>query len=248
MKILLQSNIWNEYGYTRFLNSIIDQHIVFQEVDLIPFTEEFQQEVNIEPTVIFGSNRFVNVCRAKGYPTFKSFEPIEDFYPKRFWINGNGEWVKWGDLKIETPKFIKPKTEKFFTGLVVEKQEDLEKVQLATSFIENEDDELIWVADPVRIVQEIRFFIIGGKIITASKYKDHGIVKHQEVFKEGIPFYAYMIAEMILEEGGNIDNAFVMDLGLTLHDDWRIVELNNLNSAGLYECNTDAIIRALQFL
>ena len=41
-------------------------------------------------------------------------------------------------------------------------------------------------------------------------------------------------------------DAYVMDLGLT-DDGWKIVELNNLNSAGLYECDTDAIIRTLEF-
>jgi hypothetical protein len=131
---------------------------------------------------------------------------------------------------------------------LVEKQEDLEKIQLATSFIDNENDELIWVSDPVQISREIRFFIVGGQIVTASQYKEYGVAKHQAVSKTGIPFYAYMMAEMFLEEKGSIDDAFVMDLGFTTHNDWRIVELNNFNSSGLYECNTDAIIRALQFL
>lgn len=247
MKILLQSNIWKEYAYDRLIDSIHNANVEYQEVGLIPFTEDFQEKVIIEPTVIFGSNRFVNVCRMKGYPTFKSFDPIEEFYPKEFWINGNGEGVKWGDLKIDTPKFIKPKTEKFFTGILVEKQEDLEKIQLATSFIDNENDELIWVADPVRIIKEIRFFIVGGKVITYSQYKENGLVKHKELpFLE--VFEAAEMVGLILLNYGSIDDAFVMDLGLTDDNKWSIVELNNFNSSGLYECNTDAIIRALQFV
>lgn len=46
---------------------------------------------------------------------------------------------------------------------------------------------------------------------------------------------------------GGIDNAFVMDLGRT-GDTWKIVELNNINSAGLYETDTNAIVSALNHL
>jgi hypothetical protein len=46
---------------------------------------------------------------------------------------------------------------------------------------------------------------------------------------------------------GSIDDAFVLDLGL-VGDTWRIVELNNVNSSGIYECDTDAIVRAFKQL
>lgn len=247
MQILAQTNIWKEYNYDRLIQSIIERNIPLQEVGLIPFTENFQEEITIEPTVVFGSNRFVNVCRIKGYPTFKSFDPIEDFYPRDAWINGNGQWIKWGELKIDSPKFLKPKTEKFFTGLVVEKQEDLEKVQLASSFLANEDDELIWVTNPVNIKREIRFFVIKGQIVTASQYRRNGQVEHK--LSEWVyDTSAWAAVTDILSNRGMIDDAFVMDMGLTDEGKWLIVELNNFNSSGLYECNTDAIVSALQIL
>jgi len=83
MQFLLQRNIWNEPGYARLLDSI-QQRSSYEEVELIPFTTEFVQPVQRAPDVIFGSNRFVEVCRGRGYPVFKSFAPDDAFYPGGF--------------------------------------------------------------------------------------------------------------------------------------------------------------------
>ena len=36
MRFLLQKNIWNEYGYSRLYNSIIDHGHILEEVHVIP--------------------------------------------------------------------------------------------------------------------------------------------------------------------------------------------------------------------
>jgi hypothetical protein len=247
MKWLLQKNIWNEYGYFRFMNSIRDAGIDFEEVNLIPFTENFEKEINFTPTQIFGSGRFVNVCRKLGFNTYRSFDPIEDHYPHQYWVNGIGKDIKWGNLfnyDFTFPKFIKPYTEKFFTGKLIECVGDLNKVQLASSFITNDDDELVRISDAVNIKQEARFYIIGGEVITGSYYRKNGQVyhyrvePHEDVFKE---------CRLMINIFGSIDDAFVLDLGL-VGDTWKIVELNNVNSSGIYECDTDAMVRAFKHL
>lgn len=248
MHVLTQKNIWNEYGYDRLLNSFDRNGIRYTEVNVIPFTDELDKAIDFTPDYIFGSNRFVNICRIKGYHTFPSFKPVEDFYDKDYYINGNGYWCKWKDLKISDPKFIKPLTEKFFTGRIVENQNDLNKIQLATSFIDNEDEELIWVTDPVQIYNEVRFFVIGGEVITGSLYKIKGNNKQKRIDYMHPAWYACVD----ILKTGIISDGFVIDLGQINRDDcsssWKIVELNNINSAGLYECDTDAIVRALKQL
>jgi hypothetical protein len=253
-KWLFQKNIWNEYGYDRLLNSAQDAGIEYDEVHVIPFTETLEPEINYVPKYVFGSNRFINVCRSKGFPTFKSFKPIEDFYPKSDWINGDGFDIRWGELKkadgdFLRPCFIKPYTEKFFTGKVYQSLDDIEKTQLATSFIENEDDELIRVSNAIQIYNEIRFYIIGGQIISGSYYKMGGQNKQTRIDSKLHP--AWIACQNILSTGF-IDDAFVMDLGQIDKDwsemNWKIVELNNINSSGLYETDTDAIISAFKHL
>jgi hypothetical protein len=238
MRFLLQKNIWNEPGYERLLDSI-RRRSQYEEVELIPFTTDFVQPAQVTPDVIFGSNRFVEVCRSKGFPVFKSFDPDEDFYPRRYWLNGEGEFQKLKDLRIDRPVFLKPKSEKFFTGLVVHCQEDLQKIQFTSS--ENEAEEWIWVSSPANIGEEIRFFIVDGKAVTASRYKNKGIAQHQ-LTPSTHP--AWLFVEEVLSHG-SVDSAFVMDAGLT-PDGWFIIELNNFNSSGLYCCETDRIVEALE--
>lgn len=254
-KWLIQKNIWNEYGYERFIQSMHDNDVDFEEVHVIPFTDTFDKEIDFTPTQIFGSGRFVNICRDRGFNTYKSFKPFEDFYTKHDWINGDGEDMTMGDFRdnynVDYPVFIKPYTEKFFTGLVIDNNEDKEKIQLASSFIEDENAEIIRISPFKAIFQEARFYIINGEIITGSIYKVNGIGHHKKLDKD---HPAWEQCKNILA-GGFIDDAFVIDLGclentqyLSKPYNWKIVELNNINSSGLYECDTDVIVRAFKYL
>lgn len=256
MKLLLQKNIWQEYAYERFLKSLSDAEIDFLEVNVIPFTDDFETEVDFIPHAIFGSGRFVNICRAKGFPTFKSFEPIDEFYPWCKWINGvprlerKNSTVKLKDLKavlggMNRPMFVKPYTEKFFTGLVLEKPEDVDKIQLASSFIADEGEELVRITPAENIYEEIRFFIVNRQIVSASVYKVKGQAKQYRIDSS---HDAWRCCENLLHHYGAIDKAFVMDLGRVDSGDWLIVELNNINSSGLYQIDTDAFARAIKHL
>lgn len=250
-KWLLQNNIWQEYDYNRFVDSIRNAGIDFSMVDLIPFTENFVQDVDFIPDMVFGSNRFVEVCRSYGMKTFKSFDPIELFYPEEYWLNGEGSDMKIKDLKnllTSGDIFIKPYREKLFTGTVISTCLDLDKIQFATSFVDDLEDEKIRVSSAVKLYQEARFYIIGGVPISASVYRDRGQAKQFELPPES---GAWTKCKEILKHG-SIDDAFVMDLGLTNKvnkpENWKIVELNNINSTGLYKTNTDAIVSALKNL
>lgn len=246
MKVLYQKNIWDEYNYDRFIKSLQENGFDLQEVNIIPFTDQFQEDVKLKNIdYVFGSTRFCRLCREKGLPVFKNFDPIENFYYDQYWMNGDGYSCKLGDIKLDgTPLFLKPFTEKFFTGCLVEKEGDLDKIQLCTSFIENEYNELVWVSSPKNIYNEIRFFIIGEQIITASYYKEKGQKKQYRIDET---HEAWDTCKRILHSNGYIDDAFVIDLGYN-GEMWKIVELNNFNSSGLYETNTDAIARALFYL
>ena len=244
MHFLLQKNIWGEYGYDRFVDSVIRAGISYQMVNSIPFTEEFDEEITHEPDHCFGSTRFINVCRKKGMKVFPTFYPgAFEMFPKEHWINGDGYVSKWGELDITRPVFIKPFTEKFFTGKVVEQNSDLEQIQLSTSFIEDEKEELIMVSECVNIKTEVRFFVLNGGVITGSGYRSDGNAHH---FKISCLHPSWGAAEAILKSviKGDVDAGFTLDLGL-VEGEWKIVELNNLNSAGFYESDTDALVRAI---
>lgn len=242
MSFLLQRNIWKESAYDNMLNYIAENYN-YQEVSVIPFTNEFDDEVYIQPDICLGSTRFIDVCHDADFPVFPSFKPIEKFYPKELWVNGDGYDIAWKDLKVLYPFFIKPYREKFFTSLVVFNQDDLSKIQLMHS--PDDANEIIRVSRAIDIVSESRFFIIGGKVITGSQYKLKGILNSRSIDSL---HPAWKKAEKILDNHGPICEAFVMDLGKTESgndDSYKIVELNNLNSSGFYHCEVNKIADAL---
>lgn len=144
MKLLLQKNIWGEYNYERFVQSLDNSEVDYQMVECIPFTNDLSEIIDFQPTQCFGSTRFVRICEQKGYGVFPDYAPNKfEMFDKSLWINSDGFECKWGELKIDNSVFLKPVTPKFFTGVLVEKQQDLEKVQLSTSFIDSPENEKI---------------------------------------------------------------------------------------------------------
>lgn len=245
MKILTQRNIWGEHGYDRLLESFRNQNCEVVEIDLIPFTKHL--DYNGECDIVLGSTRFIDLARQKGLPVFPTYDPIAlNMFPKSMWLNGGGEWVKWKDLIVEQePVFIKPKREKFFTGRVLESTEDKEKVQLTTSNVEDEGEELIWISPVKNVIDEYRFFVVGGNIITASCYRYN---RYPQYHKIDSAHESWFYAQGLLERY-KTDETFVLDIGYVKvfgnYCYYGIVELNNLNSAGIYACDTDVLARAL---
>jgi hypothetical protein len=264
MKVLFQKNIWNEYGYDRLIQSFKDRGGDCKEVHIIPFTDKFENPDDIRgwwPDYIFGSNRMVQLCRTVyGYPTYQSFYPIDDFLGRENYLNQFGDYYQWEYLKERLvhytfPVFIKPYTEKLFSGMVLDSAEDFDKIQLSTT-TENIRNEYIFIAPLRHIIQEARFFCYGKKIITASVYKTN---RNKKQFRIDETHDAWSAAQDILDSYFSDRNnhyfgwdnfPYAMDIGLTLGPDdkpmWKIVELNNFNSAGIYECDTDAIASCLK--
>ncbi|WP_395753728.1 ATP-grasp domain-containing protein [Prosthecobacter sp.] len=254
MKVLAQKNIWGEHGYDRFLKSLKNAGAQVAEVSLVPFTTEIVGLDGFQPDYVFGSTRFVTVCREKGMPVFpqvpsSSTDSGTPCFHAEDWLNSTVSILKLRELKaraaaLSYPVFIKPvDTEKLFTGTVLESAADIEKLQLSTSFVANPDEERISLSAFKQIIEEIRFFVLHGKAITASQYKVKGLPAYKAVTP---PHPAWIRAEELLS--GGIPPAwhkgFVMDLGLH-HGTWKIIELNDLGSAGIYLCDTDLLTRAL---
>jgi hypothetical protein len=99
---------------------------------------------------------------------------------------------------------------------------------------------LVQASTSKKILKEARLWIVGGQVIHALYYRFHGDVTfEEEVAAEGIEFAKKMIQQFSVAE------AFVMDICLT-NEDWKIVEINCINSAGFYpNLNVASLIKAL---
>lgn len=143
-----------------------------------------------------------------------------------------------------TSFFARPtKDTKAFTGRVFKNKDDwysfIEKLKLNPNSILT-DDTLVQVASVKNILNEIRFWIVKGKIITASVYNVGG----NYCLSNFIDDDAYEFVNKMIKLF-EVNDTFVMDICLT-DNGYKIVECNCTNSAGFYKADMNKLIMALE--
>lgn len=248
--VLVQSQIWNEFGYQNYLDSFRDiSNLV--ETSIIPFTETMNPEPDFIPDLIMGSGRMVNIARNRNWPTFPSFEPVEfGLIDQYHWLNSTAWESTVGELDIGSDLilrsygevFVKPFSEKLFTGGILKRGEKVFDSFQFTKTFEEVENERLFVAPPVSIIDESRFFVVGGQVITGSLYKSYGTPQYLQSKPTD---EEWILLENLIKKS-NIDDSYVGVIDVTIKDgELKIIEMNNLNSAGVYASNYDALSRAL---
>ena len=139
-------------------------------------------------------------------------------------------------------QFIRPvKDSKTFTGaLFTESEWDHEVVRMLNNDSSFTLDTEIQIASPKNIQKEIRCWVVGGKIITASQYKLGSTTQYDSVVEpEALEFAQRMVDVFQLAE------AFVIDVCL-VGGEWKIVECGCINCAGFYHSDVQRTISALE--
>eukprot|EP00112_Aurelia_sp_Birch-Aquarium-sp1_P008639 Seg19563.1 transcript_id=Seg19563.1/GoldUCD/mRNA.D3Y31 product="hypothetical protein" protein_id=Seg19563.1/GoldUCD/D3Y31 len=192
----------------------------------------------------------VGIALERGWGTFEQYEPIVEglFKNNDVWLNGNNEAMTVREFMSQDRGwvFVKPGREKLFTGLVLNTSELIQKekqfqdfVQCSTTNVKNIDDEVVMVSEPIKIDLEYRFFVFGNKALTGSTYgKD---VSYTRVDNS---HYMYQKMQDFLNANLAKDFTGVMDV-THIDGELRVVECNNMNSAGIYNCDPVLIANAL---
>lgn len=100
-----------------------------------------------------------------------------------------------------------------------------------------------WVAmsSPKTIFREYRFFVVDGELVTWSQYKlGNTVTWHLSDVDDDIKEFAQKMVNIWQPA-----RAFVIDIALT-QEGCKIVELNNINSAGFYGSNINRFIVAIE--
>ncbi len=247
MHVIAQSRIWQELNYEHFL-SVLRQYGKVTEVQIIPFTDVIEPECNEAPDIVLGSGRLVEIAKKRGWPTFESFTPrLDDIVDAKYLLNGNPTQTtikELSDLQSRTV-FVKPMREKLFTGLVLDIDGLQSKafdslVQCSTTGVDELGEEIVFVSDPISIQDEFRFFVFNNRIATGSSYgKDKKV--YQRILAD---HFLWGLTQDVIN---SFHREITGTVDVTLHQgEIRIIELNNLNSAGIYEADPHAIAQGLQ--
>lgn len=162
-------------------------------------------------------------------------------------LNGDGIVINFTD-KIPFDDFMffaRPTLDtKSFSGQVFTQESWREYVETcrkndAVNLIQEETK--ILVSPLKNIQQEVRCWVVGGKVITASRYKLGNYVTYENYDNES--FYVDFAQKMV--DKYQPADCFVLDVCLA-DDELKIVEVNCINCAGFYDLNLYKLIEALE--
>jgi hypothetical protein len=139
--------------------------------------------------------------------------------------------------------FIRPNSSlKPFTGTVI----DYTGWELCQEYWVKDlgPDALVVVSTPKEVLTEWRVVVVDGKVVTGCQYSHRQ--KHREVVH--FPNSVRSFVQHILDSGFAPQEAYVMDVAETKNGELAVMEINSFSCAGLYVCDHDAIVDAMNAL
>lgn len=256
MHWILQENLFKETEWDTLVLTLERFHIPYSVHKVVPFVGELipPAEPKCNKVICFGSysmrhSAYANKWQPGVYDLF-NYNFIEQL---EHWgehlLNHDSEIREFKDVKITAPAFIRPSDDtKYFAGMVFDPVYFHEwqmrvcdpKNDYGTSLTPNT---LVQVCLPKEIYEEYRYWIVNGKIITRSLYKRGRRVIYSAgpINPELDDFVEARIGEWCPHK------AFVIDVCVTPHE-YRIVEINTINSAGFYAGNIPDIIMSIELM
>ena len=172
----------------------------------------------------------------------------EHWYPifKEHLLNRDAKFTTIAEASFSLDRmFVRPiLDDKTFSGKVFGRNEfeTMRSESLAGLSRSIKPDTQIMVSSVKNVGQEHRHYIVGGKVVTSSRYKLGGAVNHAEGADPAIVDFAERMAAR-----WSPARAFVLDTYMT-NDEIGIVEMGCICNAGLYQADIQKLVAALDAL
>ncbi len=253
MHWVLQDNIYQEYGYEELLRVLERYEIPYTQVKVIPFIHEMIPDIDIDgPVMAVGSTAMTKIAKKKGWKP-------GSFYNENFtyeaWSKGFGTYnilnedavvSRFDEIDIPMDTFfIRPcEDTKSFAGEVMNKADfkdwQSRVVGLNEDLAPLKPETMVMVSSLKEIHQEYRCFVVDRRVITASLYKVGDMVRYDKNVDLDVLQFAGKLAR-----GWEPERAYVMDIARTPNG-LKLIEINNINSAGFYDCDIGKIVEAIE--
>lgn len=268
MYYIIQENLFREEGHAKLINCLERFSIPYELVDVRPFVKSGDEIILSDGTVkkiseevdfiterkdvfVFGSLKLARVSKKYNwnpgavitknhdYEVYSKFykDNLLNYDSKIFRIS---EDFKWTSDKL----FIRPTLDtKIFTGKLYTKdtwKEFIERLFADGNVTTATPDSLIQVAQPKNISQEVRHWVVDGKIVTSSTYRRGSFLYYDNVVDKDSVEFAQRMVDMF-----QLSKTFVIDVCLT-DNEWKIVECGSTSCAGFYDADMQKLIMALE--
>lgn len=260
---ICQNNLGSTEDVQKIQRACEDYGYDFMGVRVIPFSDELPDVPSDVPVVFYGATNWIQKIHRSGRWTPGTFLNEESVCS--LWIEKYGaRCVNWGCLRstpddpfllgdsdlVDTARpfsrdecvFVRPdRDNKAFSGQVMTLEELGDWKSGMTGDLAEIGNEPVIIAPPVRIDVEWRLFIVDGKVVSGSQYRQNGLL---DVGFE-CPREVFSLAEECAEIYSPAP-VFVLDACM-IADELvpRVLEIGCFNSAGFYVSDIDAIIRSI---
>lgn len=254
MYYLIQDNTYREKHFQILIHNLERLGLPYEVVNFKPFIDEVTFETDRKDIWCFGGYSMTKTAEKYGFKpgcminANHDFEVYRQYYGDNL-LNNDALIMEFGDPIPDDEKwdlfFARPtKDAKTFTAKVYDRVEWQKYID--TSFANETIQEIrnatkVVMSSPKNIQQEIRCWIVGGKVITISQYKLGSRVTYQNLDHDEEAWnFAQEMANTYQPA-----RAFVMDICRT-EDGMKIVEINCINAAGFYDMNSQKLLMALE--
>jgi hypothetical protein len=263
MKYLIQDNTFREKHYNTLINTLDRLSAIggieYETLKVKPFINELTYIADdggygdeYVPTrtdvIVFGGTSMSKACPKYGLVpgTFLNENHDARIYSPKYgkhMLNADAVFMDIFDpLPTQESFFFARPTDddKQFKGQVFTKESWNKYIQdILDQKLENEVCRSVMIASEKDIYQEVRCWIVKGKVITTSQYSANGNMRNTD-HELDIWEFAQRMSDLYQPS-----DAFVLDICRT-QSGFRIVEINCINSAGFYEMDCQRVIFALE--
>lgn len=250
MYYIVQENVFREENYNSLIQALNRLGLSYEIVKVKPFIDTFKFKTKRKDVFPFGAVKMSRISKQYNWYPGSQLSENHDYevyskYYKENLLNYDSEIIKFGDEFFRDDIFFARPTEdtKVFTGRVFDMDEwgkfKNEQLSNGHSTILNLDTK-IQISSVKKIQKEIRFWIVKGKIVTASQYSLGGRYCLDELIDESA--YSFVMEMVKLFE---LNETFIMDVCL-VNGQYKIVECGCTNSAGFYRANMQKLLISLE--
>lgn len=149
------------------------------------------------------------------------------------------------DNTFDIPLFIKPAQDlKAFTAGVLEAGQSPRKYIESQMHQPGAFDATIMLAGVKDVVDEYRFFVVDGKVVTGSQYRVHKKLEYKELSNSAHHLNAISFAVECASQYKPA-KVFTLDVCMTGDGDHKIIEYNCFNGSGLYACDIPLLFKTI---
>ena len=254
MHWVIQENLYNENSYNTLIQTLERMSIPFTIVKIIPFSHEIIPDINPDGLVyVSGATTLTSVAKSKGWTPGSFLNDNFDFsiwrerFGKENLLNGDAIISKLKDVNLTETSFMRPIHDtKTFSGMLIEPSEFSDWQQnvlgIESGLATLTGETIVLSSPPKHIMQEYRFFVVDGRLVTGSLYNVNGQVR-PAISTPDIDPDIWRFAQKMVDTWQPA-KAFAIDIART-EEGLKVIEINNINSTGFYACDVQKYVYAI---